>query len=81
MEYLRIGEFGELPDVGRLKPFKAVVIIETSVSQKRQNEVSDWLVRSGCRYMLAWGPGCGSWDDPVDMANLERFGFGDVPPG
>ena len=29
--------------------------------------------------MMAWGAGCSAWDDAVDMANLERFDFGDVP--
>ena len=79
MEYMRIVESGPLPDISHLKPFKAVVIIEVPVSAGRQHEVSDWLVRSGCRYMLAWGPGCSSWDDSVDTANLERFDFGDIP--
>lgn len=29
--------------------------------------------------MMAWGPGCSSWDDTVDMANLEEFDYGDIP--
>lgn len=29
--------------------------------------------------MMAWGDDCGSWDDSVDMANLEAFDFGDIP--
>ena len=29
--------------------------------------------------MMAWGDECESWDDSVDMANLETFDFGDVP--
>lgn len=79
LEYQRIEEAGNLPDLERLKPFKAVVIIETQISQKRQADVSDWLVRSGCRYMMVWGPGCSGWDDSVDLANLQRFSFGDIP--
>lgn len=79
MEYLRVVETGGLPDMRDFKPFKAVAIIEIPVSQQRQHEVSDWLVRSGCRYMMAWGPGCNSWDDSVDMANMKRFSFGDIP--
>lgn len=30
-------------------------------------------------YMMAWGVGCSSWDDSVDLANLEQCGFGDIP--
>jgi hypothetical protein len=30
--------------------------------------------------MLAWGRDCSSWDDSVDLANLQAFDFGDIPP-
>lgn len=29
--------------------------------------------------MVAWGETSGSWDDSVDFANLEQFGFGEIP--
>jgi hypothetical protein len=29
--------------------------------------------------MLAWGLDCSSWDDSVDLANLQAFDFGDIP--
>ena len=29
--------------------------------------------------MSAWGIDCGTWDDSVDMANLEAFDFGEIP--
>jgi len=29
--------------------------------------------------MMAWGKDCSSWDDAVDIANLEQFDYGDVP--
>lgn|SRR5579871_288882 len=79
LDYQRVENSGELPNIGHLKPFKAVVIIELQVSEERQREISTWLVGSGCLYMLAWGEGCSSWDDSVDVANLERFDFGDIP--
>ena len=28
---------------------------------------------------MAWGPGCSSWDDSVDIANLMDYDFGDIP--
>ena len=34
---------------------------------------------SGCLYMMAWGKNCSSWDDSVDIANLERFAYEDIP--
>lgn len=60
-------------------PFRALLIVEAPVSDSWQAAVSDWLVQSGCLYMLAWGIDCSSWDDAVDMANLKRFDYGDVP--
>jgi hypothetical protein len=55
------------------------VIAEESVTTEWQGKVSDWLVKSGCKYMMAWGMNCSSWDDSVDYALLEKFNFGDIP--
>ncbi len=29
--------------------------------------------------MMAWGAKCSSWDDSVDMANIEQFDFDNIP--
>lgn len=29
--------------------------------------------------MMAWGNECSSWDDSVDIANLEEFNFDEIP--
>jgi hypothetical protein len=79
VEYFRIGEDAPLPDIGSYAPFRAVVVIEDVYSVDWQNRVSDWLVGSGCLYMMAWGEGCSSWDDSVDWANLEQFSCGEIP--
>ena len=68
-----------MPDVGDLKPFKAIVVVEDRSSPEWQAQASRWLVDSGCLYMMAWGEDCSSWDDSVDLANLEGFDFGDIP--
>lgn len=62
-------------------PFRAVVVAEQSVPADWQAQVSDWLVQSGCLYMMAWGADCSSWDDAVDLANMKAFDFGDIPEG
>jgi len=79
LEYLRITNEVTLPDINRLKPFKSVVVVESNVSPDRQAEISKWLVGSGCLYMMAWGRECSSWDDSVDLANLEDFSYGEIP--
>ncbi len=78
-EYLHLKSEGPLPRLDGTKPFKAVVVIDSEVTPEWQSQVSDWLVRSGCRYMVAWGLRCSTWDDSVDLANLKMFDFGEIP--
>jgi hypothetical protein len=77
--YLRLSDGGALPELEALSPYKAVVVIEQNVSAQWQTKVARWLADSGCRYMIAWGTNCGSWHDSVDHANLEKFGFAEIP--
>lgn len=77
--YLHISPESALPDIAHLSPFRVVVIIDADVTQEWQVKVSDWLVQSGCLYMMAWGLNCTTWDDSVDFANLHQFNYGDIP--
>jgi len=61
------------------KPSKFVVAVEAEVTYEWQKLVSEWMVESGCLYMMAWGRECSSWDDSVDWANIEKFGDGPIP--
>lgn len=80
MKYIRIDEQEALPTLEYASPFKCLVIISESVSQTKQNEISNWLVKSGCFVMCAWGNNCSSWDDSVDWANIELFNYNPIPP-
>ena len=77
--YHRLKQGDPLPDLHGLSPFKAVIIIDVDVEPDWQSLVSRWIADAGCRYMVAWGKGCSSWDDSVDIANLEQFDYGDIP--
>ena len=77
--YLHVTPGAVLPDAPRLAPFRAVIIAEAQVSPDWQAAVSDWLVQSGCLYTMAWGVNSSSWDDSVDMANMEQFDFKEIP--
>jgi hypothetical protein len=79
VKYIRLQPGDIFPAIDDLPPFKAVVVIDDEVPQIWQWDVSRWLVQSGCRYMMAWGQECESWDDSVDEANLEAFDYGDIP--
>ena len=68
-----------LPDLGFSHAFKAVVISESSLTNARQAEISEWLVLSGCLYMMAWGEGCRAWQDAVNLANLKAYEFAQIP--
>jgi hypothetical protein len=42
-------------------------------SPEWQAQVSDWLLRSGCRCMMAWGRNCGDWN----TSGFSQFGAPD----
>ena len=63
----------------RAVPSKFVVVVEAEVSTEWQMRVSDWIVASGCKYMMAWGRECSTWDDSVDRANIDQWGAGPIP--
>lgn len=77
--YLAHHDGDDLKDINGLRPFKCLVLVSQEVTDSWQHSVSEWLVASGCLYMMAWGRNCSSWDDSVDIANLEDFDFGDIP--
>ncbi len=75
MRYIKIAPGSALPDVSDLSPFKAVLTVEAPVSRARQEEISLWLVEMGCRYLIACGERCQSWNDTVREANLRTIGI------
>lgn len=79
VEYVHIEPGTTPPTIGSAKPFRAVVIIESAVSPEWQSSISEWLVKSGCLFMMAWGENCSSWDDSVDLANIEQFKPAEIP--
>lgn len=78
--YVRISEKAALPAVDGYRPFRAVVVLDAAYSDTWQDEVSRWLVDSGCLYMMAWGPECSSWDDSVDYAQIQKYPDGAPEP-
>lgn len=73
VEYKKIEPGKPLPALCTLGPFRAVVVVDAEVTSEWRSLVSDWLVRSGCLYLMAWGNNCSSWDDSVDEANIDQF--------
>lgn len=78
-EYIHLKPNASLPDITSWRPFRAAVLVEAAVDEQWQARASEWLVQSGCLYMVAWGVQCSSWDDSVDLATLEKFDYGNVP--
>ena len=76
--YLRLEPESTLPEITN-EPTRTVVIVAAKVSPEWQASVSDWLVRSGCLYMMAWGIACSSWDDSVDWANIDEYDGAPIP--
>ena len=78
IEYIHLPAGTILPETER-RLRRVVVLIEQNATDSWQDEVSDWIVESGCLYMMAWGIDCSSWDDSVDYANLRQFDYEDIP--
>lgn len=72
--YLHLPPGSAPPDL-LTEPYKAVVIVEAAHTAEWRYQVSQWLVATGCRYMMAWGVECDAWDDSVDWAFLEATGY------
>jgi hypothetical protein len=60
MEYLLLTEQNDLPAIAHFAPFKVVLAIEDTVDRSRQNEVSNWLVEMGGKYVMICGSHCKS---------------------
>jgi hypothetical protein len=76
--YLHLEPESVLPEIVK-EPTRMIVVVEAEVSPDWQALVSDWIVHSGCLYMMAWGVACSSWDDSVDWANIDKYGDDPIP--
>lgn len=41
--------------------------------------VCRWLVDEGCLYAMTWGTESSEWDTAFDIANIEKYDFGEIP--
>lgn len=78
LSYLHL-QPGEAPPDLNGGPFRAVIVSDVEVAQDWRSQIAEWLVRSGCLYVVAWGVECEAWHDTVDWAVLEEFECGDIP--
>ncbi len=78
-QYVAIKNGEEPPEILVDKPYLCLVLVSEAVEIDWQYKISEWLVKSGCLFMMAWGLECSSWDDSVDEENLREFGWGDIP--
>ncbi|MEM1037014.1 MAG: hypothetical protein AAGI14_09680 [Pseudomonadota bacterium] len=79
IQYKHLQPNGDYKSLGDLTNYKVVLILESPVQTEWQTALSEHLVRRGCKYVMAWGDDCSSWDNSVDLANLEQYEFGDIP--
>ncbi|HZF95897.1 MAG TPA: hypothetical protein VEZ20_13620, partial [Allosphingosinicella sp.] len=70
---------GREPPALTCGPFRAAIVSEAEAPQEWRARIAEWLVKSGCLHVVAWGAECETWHDTVDWANLEAFAFGDIP--
>lgn len=70
---------GQAPPTVEARPHRALLVLEKKVNPAWRDLVSDWLVASGCLYMMAWGEECIHWDDSVDEARRIATNYVDLP--
>jgi len=80
MEYFQLTEHNDLPGIGQFAPFKVVLAIGDTVSRSRQNEISNWLVEMGGKYVMICGSDCKSWEQSIRQANLGQVDIEDMGP-
>jgi hypothetical protein len=59
--------------------FRVVIVADVAVEESWRKLISDWLVKSGCLFVVAWGVDCQAWHDEVDHSVLEMFGDSEIP--
>jgi len=79
IKYLQRAPTDRLPDLPDLEPCKVVLIVETSITPNQRTRISEWLVATGCLYMMAWGLDCASWASSVQLANRKAFDTPEIP--
>ena len=80
MEYFLLFENDELPDIAPFAPFKVVLAIEESVSPAHRDEIADWLVASGGKYVMVCGSDCDEWIESIRRANLAQVDINEMKP-
>ena len=80
MEYFQLTEHSDLPGIGQFAPFKVVLAIGDTVSRSRQNEISNWLVEMGGKYVMICGSDCKSWEQSIRQANLGQVDIENMGP-
>ena len=80
MEYFLLFEDDDLPDIEPFAPFKVVLAVEESVSPARRDEIADWLVASGGRYVMVCGSDGEEWIESIRQANLAEIDINEMKP-
>jgi hypothetical protein len=71
---------GDSPSsLGLGKACRVVLVSEASTSPSFREAVAEKLVNGNCLYFMSWGAECEAWHDEVDMANIEKFDFNEIP--
>jgi hypothetical protein len=79
VSYLHLLAGQEPPVMQTDRGFLVILLIEQVAEDEWRSRVGDWLVRTECLYLVAWGHDCEQWHDGVDFAALAAFDFGEIP--
>jgi hypothetical protein len=80
MAYFQLTEHKDLPGIEYFAPFKVVLAVEDTIDRARQNEISNWLVEMGGKYVMICGSHCKSWEQSIRQANLDQADIENMGP-
>jgi hypothetical protein len=80
MEYFQLTEHNDLPGIEQFAPFKVVLAVEDALSCSRQNEISNWIVEMGGKYVMICGSHSKSWAQSIRQANLDQVDIESMGP-
>ena len=67
------------PELPSNMAFKVVLIAEDHSGIDERSLLCESLMDAGCLYFMAWGSECREWQDAMNLANLQRYDYDQVP--
>ena len=78
---LNLALAGDLPAWPFVSPYLAILLAVPNVTEERRREVCEWLIETGCLYLVVRDVAYGAldWIASINEANKKAFQYGEIP--